>query len=747
MSMYKRYEDAFVTVTGDVVTCQIWQEADGPFPEVAGFEVAGSNPLTIEWHDRAKHEVICGSTATLILNSPGDRTYQDLFTVRPGTIRLDVLRNGILYWSGTLDPELAEEPYTSGMNYYVNLVFSDLGILRRLKYDMTGMQSLQTILSDALTRSGIRYGSIDTDYISTYTRVRMDVEDGIRLTPEYVQVLSENFYDEESKPMSLYDVLEGILRPLGQRMTQRAGKIWIYDLHGLYTGGPTRQIQWGAQDQRLSVDRIYNEVKVTFSPYASATLFPGFEYTGRSSLNDLWDAGGNLRADAAVIYPDYQEGGDETNRSFAITWSHTEADGLAEIHPSAQYFRMFRILGGQDLSGVALWFYTQRQRHSTIVPDSRIGAATCPTASALVLRTAATYLPKLDSDEASKLLIRLRLGILFDVRYNPFEEASRYNEKDEYNYLQNNTLVRLISVPAKVEIRSSANGAVLYHYSNKSFRQSQETGIASPGGIWVAGAASNDDCELFYENPYGESSSGPVSNRQARNVACKSLSAALEAADPGEYIPYPPAAGYLVVTVLAGVKFYSFDDIHYHWHDVRYGVDHSDFDIYTTFDGVRASRFRWILFEAPELDVVKSDLTGSIDNDDVEYSGTINPDAEEPLEIQEICGTMSPVSPAARGLIFDANGEVLTELRRAGRTASPEQLLIGTMLSHHADRKDVLSGTARLGDGSMALLTDAALPGKKLIILSAVEKLREDDVVIRAVETVADDYVTEEESV
>ena len=748
MSMYKRYEGSFLSLTGDTVRCEIWQEADRAFSQVGDLDFAGSNALTIEWPERAKHEVICGSTATLVLLSPGDRTYYDLFTVRPGTIRLDVYRAGHLYWSGALDPEQAEEPYTDGKNYYINLLFSDFGILRRLKYNLSGMQTFSDILSAALTRSGINYGSLNTSFISS------TLGQDIRALPVNLNVLSDNFYDEEGAPMSLYEVLEGIMQPLAQRMIQHGGRIVLYDLNGLQASATPQQIAWASGDQVLSVDRVYNEVKVTFSPYAKDELFPEFEYTGSKSLSEV--AAGGQSESSSIFYPDYNTDGDATDRSFAMVWSDEHAKGLAAKYSSAKYFRMIPILGGKEMSGVALWFYTQRQQRSTISPYTREGALSCPAASATVLQTEATFLPELSQTDASKYLIRLCQGILFDTRYNPFTEASMYNEKWAYNDIQDkkeiNARVRLISVPVKVELRDAPDGNVLYHYSNRTYRYDVESGYASPGsGNWIQGAASdNYACELFYEYPYKDGSNGSVENRQARNLLRKPLSAALLAADPGEYIPYPPVAGYLVVTVLAGVKFYSFAEIHDFWYIVRSGggnnyCDPSRYTTLAVMDDSEHRYFRWILFEGPELEVVKSDLNGIPDNDDVEYCGSINPDAEESLEISEICGTMSPVSPAARGLLYNGAGKVLSEMTRAGRTASPEQLLIGTMLSHHADRKDVLSGPAELWGRDFTLLMDAALPGKLLLPVSMVEYLKEDEMEIRAVETVADEYTTTEE--
>ena len=69
-------------------------------------------PLLFEWNAESKEKPICGSTATLTLISPGDRSYANLYTEDPTSLRMDAYRDGVLYWSGCLDPEFYEEPYS-----------------------------------------------------------------------------------------------------------------------------------------------------------------------------------------------------------------------------------------------------------------------------------------------------------------------------------------------------------------------------------------------------------------------------------------------------------------------------------------------------------------------------------------------------------------------------------------------------------------------------------------------------------
>ena len=236
MAKYKRYSDSFVSRTGITWRVEIWQEAEEPFT-VSGFDCEADQSLLIEWHNTAKEDPMCGSTATLRLESPGDRTYIDLYTINPGDIRLDVYRDNQLFWSGLLDPEFYEEPYERAANYPVSLTFSDFGILDRLKYDLDGIKSISDVLADAVERAGLNIAGVDTSLIST----SID-EAETPFTLDDIAVDSANWFDEDGEASTLKEVLEAMLQPLGLRMIQRAGKVWVYDLNGLHDGATRKQI-------------------------------------------------------------------------------------------------------------------------------------------------------------------------------------------------------------------------------------------------------------------------------------------------------------------------------------------------------------------------------------------------------------------------------------------------------------------------------------------------------------------------
>ena len=226
---YLKYKGEFLSRNNTVCSVEIYREAAVAYDLIGKLQFPSDEPVVIEWAHSDKEESLCGSVADVTIISPGDRTYEDLYTITPGDITLKIYRNGSLYWSGTLDPEFYEEPYSSGSEYEVTLTFSDFGILNRMKFNMEGMQSMQDILNDALQRAKLGHCSPVRQYISTCMK-----GNAIPVTLSDLSLRADNFYDEDGEALSMYEVLEGMLQPLGLRMVQQAGEVYVYDLNALY---------------------------------------------------------------------------------------------------------------------------------------------------------------------------------------------------------------------------------------------------------------------------------------------------------------------------------------------------------------------------------------------------------------------------------------------------------------------------------------------------------------------------------
>lgn len=773
MAKYLRYKGEFLSRAGIVWRVEILQDATKPFAEVGELTFEADEALSIEWGTTDKTDVICGSTATLHIESPGDRTYEDLYTIEPGNIRMDVYRENSLYWSGTLDPEFYEEPYERAANYPVSLIFSDFGIFDRLKYDLSGMQSLQTILNYAIDRSGINHCGVEGDtLISTY------FEDGSKLTLDSVMVRSDNFVDEEGEASTLEEVVEGVLQPLALRLIQRAGKIYVYDLNGLCSHAPRRRIHWDGDSSTMGTDKVVNNVRINFSPYAAAECLGGeVVYKG-----DYSDDNRNLTNTPEMLgdstyysyYPDYS-----TDHLRDGNWDYTLIDftifhspsgtGLAEINPSAAYFKIMPVYGsGSACEGVAWGFYTGGHGSLKSGYPRRVLNKTPYTAkeTPVLMRTERVYIPDIGAaaDKPISHYLRLSLEMLLDPRYNPFSSPDEGNEEDNYNDLKNKTAWAFIPVSVNLY---DADGNPLLHYVNKPIAESVAIGsLAYAKGHWETGAASFGDAYLEYYNPENPKEEtgimGWQTNRHCigcadpahfskRNTLYTGSFSSVQIYESfakmpaGEYIPYPSKGGWLEITVYAGVKCYKYlktfnpitgdsigqilGETYGHWTDAQY------------------DKIRWHLYKAPKLEIVKKNLKLDKDElDDIEYSGYINKAAKDDMSIDTICGTSPVISPAARGIYCrTADSSQVKKLTRAGITDYPERLLIGTIYSQYAGRRVKLQGECVLDPGGLCTYSEANQDGKILLMSGEVQNVISDTTEATLVELRPDEYIAIEE--
>lgn len=736
---HKIHETTRLSTSGAEWGIQIWRLQDEAPEGVGELEPIVDTGLVIEWKETAKHDILCGSIATLTLNSPGNGTYLDLYTDTPGTIQLRVLRNGVLYWLGYLDPEFYEEPFTSGMNYNVTLTFSDFGILDRLKYNLSGFKTIDEILSDCLSRAGLSSLPLNKSYISTW---------GYGVIGRYILgalcVRSENFYDEDGEALSLAEVLEGVFRPLALRIVQRAGTLYVYDINGLHSGGIDSRIVWGGDGQVLGVDRVYNNLKITLSTYGSDSLSEEFEFTGETELPNGTDeayyrhayAGNNTYFSSFKSnYGQYQVPED---LSFRIMTNRTSRVGEL-LQDNLNFFKIIPIQGGQEAEGFSFLFYsgmysrhdddsgwnadsTHVERHGYL-PGGANHEGLAPSAG--LYRSNKIYV-------SSGGALRVHMRCLLDVRYNPFTEAVADNEKTALSHLEQ---TRRLYLPVKIELLDSEDN-ILYHYVNKGAISSDSPYAGSgPGvymGYWAQGAADYNDCEFAFDQDTEKwkdsdvNQRGWIDNRQAITMDC-ARGPRLKTASPGQYMYAPPASGWLRITVCAGMRRCEKDKTpagdDYAWknsHDL----------------------LRWILFTVPEVTAVNDDATFTqVESKDVEYSGVLNANAKEDLEIDEICGTTDSQCPGAKGLLLLVESRNRVEdLHRAERHGFAEKLLIGTLFSQYAARKAKLTGTVETDGFDLVTLIDNALPGKRLMIMGETQSCLSGDSEITAVEIAPDEY-------
>lgn len=722
---------------------------------------ADDEPLVFEWDDESKEVPLCGSTATLTLISPGDRTYVDLYTEDPTALRMDAYRNGVLYWSGCLDPEFYEEPYSQASNYEVSLTFSDFGALNRLRYDLVGVQSLQTLVDIALRKCNICYLDLDTNLISSSI-----VGESSLLKLSDLMVLSDNFYDEDGEALNMYDVIKGVLQPLALRMVQRNGKVWIYDLNGLYQKGTSKALRWMSDDQVMGVDKVFNNAKITWSPYAqsgvqSATKCWVKDYfveatKAKEALKTVQgvtlDNGVKLYAYHYSTDMDYWY--DYSDVGFCLL-THRDGNGAVLNNSSLQFYKIVPMEDGSDSEGVAVkWisiygykendnggsfaFTTKKSYGATLS-----GGKSASSAGGKLFTCDPISLPPVSGRD--KLRIRISINMLMDPRYNPFEAATNLDSgldcKDWYNsYMKYGNF---IYIPVTIKFQPLMSSTI-YVWTNKSVVErnykSPVRSFDETMGTWTIFTSDSSPTEFGYLCWYDKGdrvdASGVLGwkkNRPAINPHDEKLATALANAEEGQYIPYPPFAA-------TGGKL---------WLEVRDGPwivrneEHDLTDDSSEKENKVWQNLTWVLLELPEISVQNNDQWSmNIDTSDVEYVAQINEEAKDDIELETICGTVEGGISTARGVYLNSlNFEQITALKRAGRTAPVEQLLIGTLYSQFASRKTRLDGTVEMNGDGVFTYTEESLPtGTLLMMTGTVENAQDDTMEGSFIELRPDEY-------
>lgn len=689
MSLYKRYVSSFNDIYQDRYDIEIWQEASAAFrvEEITLVREA----VTIEWAKQDKLKPIRSSAATLQILCQSDRKFIDLYTVAVKTVRLDIYRNQSFYWSGTIDTELYEEPYYTTFGYVVSLTFSDFAVLNRIKWTGSGFKTINEILNTCISSTGILYESVKK-YISTkmYSSDTNDIFDSL-------SILSDNFYNEDEEADSLNDVLEHTLTPFTAHIQQKNGSVHIFDINQMASENPI-PVKWVRRDSVLSVDKVYNNAKITFSAYEQTNLL--------SAQMDEDD------------YPTPESGGilvktdrNDSAEGFRISFDTTK-DRVFEItDKSAKYFCINPIYSGNNDRGIAYCCTPDNVPYLHTAVSCMSG--TTHIKGELFKVKKQPYIGYV-SYRKGDYLLKLTLDFLFDVRYNPFESAAIGNEEGNYERLTD--WCNFAYVPIMLTLRDKSGNA-LYHYRNKNV---MESGRYDLKGDWAPGEASWGDCYLcYYDETDRKSASGLggwSTNRQIIGYFREGLPQGITKRGDGEFIKMPPSAGWLDVRV--GVGIYQFD------------YKREEKDIY--------SLTRWVLYKSLNIELV--DKYGNpLNLKDQVHTAWIEKDAEEEYEIETHVGTMKKASPAARGVVFrsDSN-EMIEGVYRNGYTAGLEQLAIGTIYSQFGSRKNQFTGTVKLIP-EFTICSERNTPGKYMLI-SEIQNLSAAISEINMVEIEADDY-------
>lgn len=756
--MLKRFEGSFVNQKGQTWKVEIWQEGgsdvfitddeasayltdDSGTPLVTGeqFVTMGEltfdadAPLEIEWEEKEKYEPICGSTLTLNVISPGDRTFADLFQLAPNNVIAKVYLDGSLFWQGNLDCETYEEPYQSARGYTVTLTFTDFGPLQRVKYaNGAGLKRLVDIISYCLNQIGWSEIPLDTCY-SLYKNDEQYGSISQKWTAcalYHINVDSANFYDEDGEASTLSEVLEGVLQPLSLRIVQRAGRIVVYDLYSLYHKPPIIEaIAWDGDEQTMGVDKLAQTAKVKFSPYGVEDILASDEV----SLNEFTDGTFPHIGQTTVV-----------NSLRAFDFYNTPSDtalkkGNITKHDNAEYFRIKKVFSGEDGEGIAWRAITNAKAMDELLNTPadmtgvvKNGLTFMQDDPKVLLRMPRKWCPastNYSSAENYKYdahYLWLKQEFMLDSRYDPFDEAKdNFNEKDNTDWCK--VRQAIVYLPFTLFLLD-ADGSPIYYYHKDMASRTADIDSAKS---WVRVEASTDVNDLrqvgcfmaYYDNSWTKKSGvqGWCTNRDEECFARYG-----EVLDDdyvrnifptdGERIPLPPQAGYLELTLYTGLVLFDESDGSSWYHYPRME------QIYMSYDDTKNSRQhafgcyekrmqlvqRWWLYKFPTLELVKGVHMGSAKVDDVEYDAWVNRQAKDEISLSTICGTdATGKNASAMGVFRKSNGQAL-ELRRTN-TQKPWRIeydLMGMLFCQYGERHVTLEGECITPKSPLALFTE-----------------------------------------
>lgn len=713
MSKTKRYNGEFLTRGDHVCRCEIWREGIHS-GEVGELDFPGDEPLTIEWQGEELHAAIVPGSATLRVESPGDRTYIDLYTVNATEVELRVYIDDVLFWTGSLDTEQYEEPYAWGSGYDVELTFSDFGVLKRMPFAVgdgsawgSGLTSVWSVVIQCLSAAALPVFTTEQG-ISTLNG------SGVPLDLRTIGVRAENFRDEDGEWMMLWDVLEAVLQPLALRIEQRGGKFHLYDLNAMANLAPSslNLIDWDSTDQVLSATEVYNHIRITFSPYLNATCrdeAPDIDTDSADWQQDIYtNASDSLR----------EAPGDGLNQESRITHYTRERQGVQSRGGWLRRTGLFSTGKTDTICAYAVlfaWNTADQEWRATHFA----GQEPTDTEGEPLFRLPDIRIDTHFMQTGWDYMLRLKVAMMVSALYNPFGGADEKNWTSDQDSLEDS----FKSVCLRVGIRLAGDDGNVYHYENHAIAErgrGNTPSLDGDCGWWYEGEAHPGQAYLQWydaDDPYGGKAvngTGFKANRHCIGFNGRKPLNNITKRDDGQYLPLPPVTGVLQVVVYPGL--WSFID----WT----GSGENTWGASSRWDVVR-----WWLFKDVTIDVVAITAEATTENEDIEFTGVANPSAREDLGLDTTCGTTDhPLSRGAYRRMSD--GSCLTELTRQGRHQPAEQLLIGTLLSQYAERRVRLSGEARPrlnNHTSMPVWRDAAQPADThFIITSESMRVREE---------------------
>lgn len=278
--MNVHYKTEFRDINNDLIRVELLKDAT---TAVVKELIAGGDPINLNNNSDDYLYTpmrLFGGTFTVVL----DEYDFGLFASNDREIQIKIYRNDSLFYTGFLTPSVYSQNYLDGYNFELQLEFvSALSALQSVKFvknNDTTITLLQ-LIKDAISYTNNTYNNI---YIPSTFSVKLNE----------ISVSQDNFFDEDDKPMSYYEILEEIAKIFGWYVTDLNNNIYFVDVDYLgnclqynstlssYSSTNLAQkiqentIPNADNNTKLSLIESYNKINVIASDYEadSDKLYP-----------------------------------------------------------------------------------------------------------------------------------------------------------------------------------------------------------------------------------------------------------------------------------------------------------------------------------------------------------------------------------------------------------------------------------------------------------------------------------------
>ena len=148
-------------------------------------------------------------------------------------------KEGVVIYTGFVDPEIYEEEYDSLTIYNVEISTSSLAILKRVNNELFGMMQIKDIVSKILSEIDITDITWDIKKKGVYNDTLVNVEDLVINTDVFLN-------DDLNEKQNYYEILESIVVPFG-------AWFYLYDNKVVITDKP----QLEGEDINLDTNILY----------------------------------------------------------------------------------------------------------------------------------------------------------------------------------------------------------------------------------------------------------------------------------------------------------------------------------------------------------------------------------------------------------------------------------------------------------------------------------------------------------